>query len=138
MLINKIHFEGNGLKMTKFTYGQLTQFVTYYLEMYPHVGVALEATLEDVEGDGVLATEVRTAMESIYAGKSDVEVLTDWSTQTGSRDLEKLAASIVEARSKGIDIGLFLRKPKAPKRFDKNRSKGRSNGNFRKKRTYNN
>lgn len=127
--------------MNKFTYAQLTSLITYYLEMYPHVGVALEATLEDVEGDGVLAKEVRSAMESIYAGKSDVAVLSDWAEKTGSRDLEKMSVSISDAYAKGIDIGLYLRKT-APsthnKKNDKRRPKGR-NTNFRnKKRTYNN
>lgn len=96
--------------MEKITYVQLGAFISYYLDMYPHVGVALEATLEDVEGDGKMAKEVRSAMERINSGESDVVVLGEWADNTGSRDLELLANRIGEARTKGEDIGLYLRK----------------------------
>lgn len=116
--------------MSKISYGQVSSLITYYLEMYPHVGVALEATLEDVEGDGVMAKEVRSAMDRIYGGASDVEVLAAWADQTGSRDLETLTARIQEAREKGEDIGLYLRRfaPKVPTKKDNFGGQKRRNG----------
>lgn len=97
------------------TYGELTNQITYYLDLYPHMGVALEATLEDVEGDGQLAKEVRSAMEAIYEGKTDFSVVAVWADKTGSRDLEKLAVLLEEATTKGIDIGVHTRSLQAPK-----------------------
>ena len=130
--------------MQKMTYVQVSSLITYYLEMYPHVGVALEATLEDVEGDGVMAKEVRSAMEQIYGGKSDVEVLAAWADKTGSRDLETLSTRIKEAREKGEDIGLYLRRfaPKVPTKKDNNGPKRRNGkkpyrGNNGRKRNFN-
>lgn len=126
--------------MEKMTYVQLGTMITYYLEMYPHVGVALEATLEDVEGDGKLAKEVRSAMERINNGESDVLVLGEWADATGSRDLELLSTRIEAARAKGEDIGLYLRKfsPKPQHSKDQNRqSYNKKRKGFKSRRDYN-
>lgn len=119
--------------MKKLTYAQLTSNIAYYLELYPHVGVALEATLEDVEGDGGMAKEVRSAMERIYAGEGDVKVLNEWAVNTGSRDLEKLASTIEKAYEKDLDIGYYARRvaPRSSKKQGK--SFGKQHENYKRR-----
>lgn len=94
--------------MEKTTYTQLTEQVKHYLGLYPHVGVALEAALEDVEGSGAIAVETHEAMVRINAGANDVEVLTEWSERVGAISLGTLANEIKVARAKGEDIGLYV------------------------------
>lgn len=94
--------------MEKTTYTQLTEMVKHYLGLYPHVGVALEAALEDVEGSGSIAQETHNAMVRVNTGESDVEVLTEWAEKVGAVSLGKLATEIADARAKGEDIGLYV------------------------------
>jgi len=129
--------------MQGFGYGQLVSMVTYYLEQYPHVGVALECVREDVEGDGKMANQVLKAISRIEEGESDVEVLKTWGEEVGSRDLLELSSKIERAVLKGQDIGLYLKKhsPGASQKRDQSKRKNyrNSNSNYKgkNKRSYN-
>ena len=98
--------------MKEFTYSQLVSMMSYYLWRYPSVAVALECVLEDVEGEdsAVMAKEVRVAMDRVNGGEQDYEVLLDWASKTGSRDLENFALKIQEAHEKKQDIGHYVRR----------------------------